>query len=88
MCTRTSYIFSCCNVLQCVQFVAVWCSVSQCAAVCCRVLQIHVCHRVREHVTCLFLVHCQSLVTCFSVLQCVAERCKVMQCIAVCCSAL
>jgi len=52
----------CCSVLQCVQCVAVWCSVVQCSAVCCSVLQcVAVCCSVM-----------QCVAVCCSVLQCVA----------------
>jgi len=50
----------------------VYCSVLQCVAVCCSVLQ---CLEIRARVRC-------------SVLQCVAVCCGVLQCVAVCCSVL
>ena len=51
---------------------------SQCVAVCCRVLQcVAVCCRVL-----------QSFAVCCSVLQCVAVCCSMLQCVALCCSVL
>ena len=72
---------------------AVYCSESQCGAVCCSVLQcVAVCfssdgsrdisqqHRSRGLRS--------GLATCCSVVQCVAVCCSVLQCVAVCCSIL
>jgi len=62
---RMLYVAVCCSVLQCA---AVCCSVLQCVAVSCSVLQC-------------VAVSCR-------VLQCVAVCCSVLQCVAVCCSGL
>ena len=67
--------------------VAVCCSVLQCDAVGCSVLQ-----RVAE--SCMYMAttvaECCSVLQCgsvwFSVLQCVAVCCSVLQCVAVCCT--
>ena len=69
------YVAVCCSVLQCA---AVCCSVLQCVAVCCSVLQC-----VAE---CCSVLQCVAV--CCSVLQCVALCCTVLQCIAVHCSVL
>ena len=66
----------CCSVLQCVQCVAVCCSVLQCVAVCCSVLE---CVAV-----------CCSVLQCVAercgVVQCGAVCCGVVKCGAVWCS--
>jgi len=73
----------------------VWCSVLQCVAVCCNVLQ---CEEERDVVVEMYGVvylcgvGCcsvlQSAVVCCSVLQSAVVCCSVMQCVAVCCSYL
>jgi len=67
------------------------CSVLQCVAVCCKLLQFVVaeCYSVLlcDAVRMLFL-HDLSIAVCCSVLQCVAMCCNVLQCVAVCCSVL
>jgi len=62
-------------------FLAVCCSVLQCAAVCCSVLQCSVVWCV-----CCGVLRCFAV--CCSVMQCVAMRGSVLQCAAVCCCVL
>ena len=65
------------------------CSVSQCVAVCCSVLQLRNYHiRSRSKASGLLICMLQCVAVRCSVLQCVAVRCCVLQCVAVCCSAL
>ena len=66
----------CCSVLQCVAVrcsVLQCCNVLQCVAVCCRGV-------------CVFDV--DDMIYSCSVLQCVAMCCRVLQCVAFCCSEL
>ena len=58
--------------------VAVWCSVLQCVAVCCSVMQKSA-HDTR---------HSLKLTSLQFALQCVAVCCSVLQCVSVCCSVL
>ena len=64
------------------------CSVLQCVAGCCRVLQGGnvVCCRQSTHVQ--YVGASQCVAVCCSALQCVAVCCSVLQCFAVCCSVL
>ena len=71
MCLRDAV---CCRVLQCVQSVAVCCSVLQCVAVCCSVLQCAAVFAVIPH-----MYHIYHVSQSCSVLQCVAECCSVLQ---------
>jgi len=73
VCCSVLYVAVCCSVLQCA---AVCCSVLQCVAVCCSVLQ---CVAV-----CCSVLQCAAV--CCSVLQCVAVCCCFLQCVSVCCS--
>jgi len=73
----TAYVIACCSVMQCMQRVAVCCSVVQTIAVCCSVLQ---CIAVR-------CSESQCAAVCCSVMQGVAVCCSVLQCVAACCSA-
>ena len=70
----------------------VWCSVSQCVAVCCSVLQcVAACCSVLQCVALcgsVLAVCWQCVAVCCSVLQCVAVCCSVLQCVAVCRSVL
>jgi len=86
---RRPYLAVCCSVLQCA---AAWCSVLQCVAVCCSVLQCVVmcCRCVAgasiEKAERECMLQCAAV--CCSVLQCVAVCCSVLQCVAMCCSVL
>jgi len=62
---------------------AVCCSVLQCVAVCCSVLQM--CCSVLQSVA---LIHRALLHVCYAVVQCVAACCSVLQRVAACCSML
>jgi len=53
-----------------------YCSVLQCVALCCSVLQCGT----------MYCSVLQCVAVCCSVLQCVAVRCSVSQCVAVCCN--
>ena len=73
-------------------YVAVFCSVLQCAAVCYIVLVFagimplkQPFHLAQSVVRCSVL---QCVAVCCSALQCVAVCCSVLQCVAVCCSVL
>jgi len=65
------------------KWAALWCSVSQCVAVCRSVLQVS---QVTPQTTYSSVLQCVAV--CRSVLQCVAVCCNVSQCVAVCCSVL
>ena len=69
------------------------CSVLQCVAVCCSVLQYHRYEHIDLAATLLdyFLRRIKSNInqrSCCSVLQCGTAWCSVLQCVAVCCSVL
>ena len=76
----------CCSVLQCVAVCCsvVQCSVVQCVAVCCNVLKLLRCSLLQS------FAEFRSMLQCVGqcVGQCVAVCCSVLQCVAVCCSVL
>jgi len=71
------YVLECCTVLQCVECVAVCCSVLQCVAMCCSVLQ---CVAVGCSVLQSVAVWCSA-----GACSCGVWRCRVLQCYAVRC---
>jgi len=69
------------------QYVAVYCSVLQCVAVCCSVCNSYVCAWLQPHMCDLIIVTIWRFWSgdtwvCCSVLQCVAVCCSVLQCVA------
>ena len=101
-CCNASNLAMCCQgVMRVLQYVAVYCSVLQCAAscfsmqraaVCCSVLQclqcVAACCSVLQRVAvCCSVLQCIAACCCI-LLWCVAVCCSVLQCAAVCCSVL